>query len=1093
MALTLQAQIKWIDNLADFKKAVSDGTDTLVAHTATVDRLTRSLGGQGLFAAVNNYVAAIDKMGGVQNLTSAELERANTLVDKAVEKYQALGKEPPEAVLALQAATTRLNYSVEPLPANLQKAGEAGGAMSKFFGDLSGEIVSTAAGFISAQAVMGGLEKAFDSLVDFLGDSVKSYANAEAAAKKMTTALQQQGTATPETIQDFNDLATQFQKTTVYSDDLINEMEALLTQVGNVAPSEMKKALQASADLASGLGIDLQNATMLVAKAFAGGGDELGRLKAILGEAYRPGMDMAEVLGVIEEKFGGQASAEIDTYAGRIKQLKNEWDNVKEAVGGAIAKDPVVVAGLRDVTEAANGTASSTNVVSAAWKAFRATAPDLVKSLLELHDELNEGADTANAFADAARRLSSIPAPKMFQDVGDVKSQFKEWDKQHKQLAEDIDEGWKKDAAAADKYREAVDAAYKKWSGADAAEQMKILDAVFVKLADSGKITQQQLNGIIDEAVKLAEGGARLTPRLWDVVEAMGALNPKVTDGIENLKGLGETITNVAIPPDVQLQGIINGLTDKVKWGSQGIGDLGLKIEVTAQKTEKATDSIGELAKSLAQLAQISGGSFGDIVKDISSVVAAIDAAKKGIDAFKAGQQAMDKGDTLSGILQMGSGILGVASAAISAGKAIAGLISNLFGLGTAGRDAVEDFAKSFGGFDALHEKLLTLGSAGEQLWVKLTQGVGKNDPAAAKAVIDEITKAFADQGAQITANNDALSGLLKQLQDAGGSLPADWQPFIDALSKSGKLTSDNAALMQQLMGTTTVSTQQMEAVAKKYNLSLDQLGPTFQKQQLNESFQELIDDMDLLARGGTDIGAILTKTGSDGKLAFTDVGQKIQDMVVQSQKLGVDLPENMKPWVQSLIDQGLLLDASGNKITDISKLSFGESLQTSVQKLVDAIKALIDKMGEVPSALDKIPSNKTITVVFDGKKTGDWPTGVTDTGGDQGPAFHSGTTNVLPFPMVVAHRGLLPDEFPGILQTGEAVLNRRAVAALGTQAIGAFNRGHNMSNTAGVEARLDKLHGEIAAQRKESRANRRFMEVTVPQAIARAVRKAVA
>ncbi len=377
---------------------------------------------------------------------------------------------------------------------------------------------------------------------------------------------------------------------------------------------------------------------------------------------------------------------------------------------------------------------------------------------------------------------------------------------------------------------------------------------------------------------------------------------------------------------------------------------------------------------------------------------------------------------------------------------------------------------------------------------MKLTQGVGKSNPEQAKAVIDEITKAFADQQTQITANNDALGGLLKQLQDAGGSIPADWQPYIDALSKSGQLTSDNAALMQQLMGTTTVSTAQMEAVAKKYNLSLDQMGPTFQKQKLNESFQELIDDMDLLARGGTDIGAILTKTGSDGKLAFTDVGQKIQDMVVQSQKLGVDLPENMKPWVQSLIDQGLLLDASGNKITDISKLSFGESLQTSVQKLVDAIKALIDKMGEVPAALDKIPSSKTVTVVFDGKKSGDWPDGSGDvstaaTGGLVGKA------RVIPFPMAIGggvpdFKTIGTDSVPAMLTPGEIVLN----AAQQGRIAGVITSGGGFSSR-----QLEQLHAELAGLRRDLRdqaeqaaADRAYTQRMLPKLVAAAAQRKV-
>ena len=74
-------------------------------------------------------------------------------------------------------------------------------------------------------------------------------------------------------------------------------------------------------------------------------------------------------------------------------------------------------------------------------------------------------------------------------------------------------------------------------------------------------------------------------------------------------------------------------------------------------------------------------------------------------------------------------------------------VFSSMFG--SAGRDAVTKFAEGMGGFDALHVKLDALGADGEALWVKLTQGVGKNNPAEAQAAIDAVTKALDAQQTQ--------------------------------------------------------------------------------------------------------------------------------------------------------------------------------------------------------------------------------------------------------------------------------------------------------------------------------------------------------
>ena len=111
-------------------------------------------------------------------------------------------------------------------------------------------------------ARLAGLSAGFAAFVGLLKGSVESFASAEAAERKMAVALRGIGQATPEAVAQMNDLAGSFQQTTKYSDDLISEMQALLIQIGDVAPAEMEKALTAATDLASGLGIDLEQAIL---------------------------------------------------------------------------------------------------------------------------------------------------------------------------------------------------------------------------------------------------------------------------------------------------------------------------------------------------------------------------------------------------------------------------------------------------------------------------------------------------------------------------------------------------------------------------------------------------------------------------------------------------------------------------------------------------------------------------------------------------------------------------------------------------------------------------------------------------------------
>lgn len=114
----------------------------------------------------------------------------------------------------------------------------------------------------------------------------------------------------------------------------------------------------------------------------------------------------------------------------------------------------------------------------------------------------------------------------------------------------------------------------------------------------------------------------------------------------------------------------------------------------------------------------------------------------------------------------------------------LAGAIWNKL-FGSAGRDAVKAFAEQHEGFDALHRELNALGADGERLWIKLTQGTGRNNPAQAQATINEITKALeaqakkaneagdaaAKEATTITASHQAALDAIKGMNDEMGRL----------------------------------------------------------------------------------------------------------------------------------------------------------------------------------------------------------------------------------------------------------------------------------------------------------------------------------
>jgi TP901 family phage tail tape measure protein len=355
--------------------------------------------------------------------------------------------------------------------------------------------------------------------------------------------------------------------------------------------------------------------------------------------------------------------------------------------------------------------------------------------------------------------------------------------------------------------------------------------------------------------------------------------------------------------------------------------------ELKARKTSFST-MIKALAESFTRLSQVANGALGSIAQGFAMIVTAVDTVMESVSSLTKGLKNIGK-DFLGGLAGIFSGIGGLVSVVVS-------LWQKFFG--SRGRDMVKEFAASFGGFDALRQRLLVLGDEGERLWKNLTQGVGRNNPEQAQAAIDAITAALGRAEQQTEAFNSSLNGMLREVQELGGDLPDALRGYLDQLRNAGQLTQENIDLLALMAGGGQVSWETMRDVAEKYGISIDGLGKRFQQQRLHAGWQEIIDDMDLLIRGGADVNAVLN-----------GMKDEISKLVQESIKFGTDIPENMRPWIEKLIKSGKLLDENGDKITDINQLTFGETIETGLQKLIKSIENLIVTLGGVPTAFDDI------------------------------------------------------------------------------------------------------------------------------------------
>ena len=191
--------------------------------------------------------------------------------------------------------------------------------------------------FALGQLAVDALKKGFSLLKGIVADSIKAAAEEEQAQKAVTAALEATGREVPNLSKHFNDYATQLSRVTNFSGESINSAQALLIQLTSLDRNGIDLATKGAIGLASVLGMDLTSAASLVAKAMEGNTSALSRYGIRVDEslsAEEKRVQLLEKLNVMYQR----AEADTETYAGRMKQLKNVIGDVKEEFGNAIVK-----------------------------------------------------------------------------------------------------------------------------------------------------------------------------------------------------------------------------------------------------------------------------------------------------------------------------------------------------------------------------------------------------------------------------------------------------------------------------------------------------------------------------------------------------------------------------------------------------------------------------------------------------------------------------------------------------------------------------------------------------------------------------------
>jgi hypothetical protein len=239
----------------------------------------------------------------------------------------------------------RLDGNIAKLSKNSQNFfGKMNAAWSSFVGNLGAQAVTKAFSLASQAA-----QKFFDV---FIIGGIAAASEAEDAINALNVALQATGKFTPEASQELQNYAAQLQATTRFSDDLILRSQAVLQGMANLDTNGLKRATLGAVNLAAGMKMELEPAMEIIGKAANGNTTALQKMGIAVNKGATNAETFANVLEVLEKKFGGAAAGQVRTYAGALAQAANAFNDLQEQTGALIVRNPVVIKLLNEAASA---------------------------------------------------------------------------------------------------------------------------------------------------------------------------------------------------------------------------------------------------------------------------------------------------------------------------------------------------------------------------------------------------------------------------------------------------------------------------------------------------------------------------------------------------------------------------------------------------------------------------------------------------------------------------------------------------------------------------------------------------------------------
>lgn len=866
-----------------FEKDFGNAASSVSAQQRRINQAFESFSGDKIARDAAAVAKAVEQVGGASKLTAAEQSRVNTTVTEAIAKYSALGQTAPKSLIELEQATRKVEAATATVHRTTSIFGQSLASLEQS-GTLSGRamgvLTSTFGQFTAAGLAISLVSKLTGEIGRFVDQGVKlgpvqaSFARLSEGVKvdsdRMLSSLQ---TATRGMVSNY-DLMLASNKAMLLglpvTADSMTELARTASVLGKAMGQDATKSFD---DLITALGrsspliLDNLGLTVKVEEANQKYAASLGKTADSLTDAEKKMAFYVEAMSKARERT--RQIGEQTLTLGEIVQ--SVWTRVGNVVSGAISTINVQSGTMLSETAGAFSRIGSF-LSSLAQNGVRgAIAMSLVNE--QMARVVQAAATQAPSAAPAVEELTAR-ARRLTAELGQLTTQQRESIRAGNELGlsnKEIAEALSKVAGTikvTEQHLELLDRQAK-----NAAKSTGELKAVMDQI--TGADVVRQLRPWVDAIKQVGAAGQiladadlrkRLGSALDEVTRKFGSLKAAGLDSLRPisaaLKAMGQQaetipqpiIETIGVFSEVQSAGV-NWLAnlDKLNVSMHELIDSGklFKEAFTPEDFKKLTDSMGRLAETTITL----GDSFKNIAlqtgHDITSIFA---------DGIRSGDWSQFENDLRDGLSNaMGAG----AAAAVDAfapglGQLLQPIFTALsdrllgaFGLGTHGRDLVEEFAATFdNGFDGLRERLNELGAEGERLWVDLTQRVGRNNAEQARSAIEAIERALEahavkamETEAQIAAarqrETDAIDAATAGVRSRIADLDSEYQSLFRSIENEapeeviGIIEAQARARMEAIKGERKTAESELDRITR----------------QMEESFREVADSAVTAAR----------------------------------------------------------------------------------------------------------------------------------------------------------------------------------------------------------------------------------------------------